>query len=410
MLSSSSAGNNKSSFYSTFDFNSGGQSYLAPLAVLGCFLIAPTSVTACWLRLAREVPSWKRRLSTFLPPFVLVSAFVLSKQVRYSLNAEEREHNVHVDWTWFITHGPNHPILQLISWAACFFSAAIGIVIIVVYYTVGLQQFSLTEQCYLNLFISSGFKHLVLISGQIIAGNDANWCKAVGASLHYFSLCSFAWSGVMAWRWTFGQTFGLTPEQTIRLYTRYCLYAWILPFLIVADCLMLEMQDNEHDVYGGKNCFIVDRYEMRRAFLVPVTVVMLFNIFCFLYLAYMLRSAGRKNLCPFWKEMWVNARAFSALGLATWLGCLGDIAHLYWLSMPFILLQSLQEIFLLLSTMISNLNRYVAAVRIRMLVWLGHWQQLFEEAESHTGSTALYPDEEDDEREFSSSSGWIAGT
>nr|QVK45884.1 G protein-coupled receptor [Proales similis] len=104
-------------------------------------------------------------------------------------------------------------------------------------------------------------------------------CFVGGLLTHYFYLSFFAWSHVTAFdlqRTLGAMRAGSGPGQSSRRLTRYALFAWLAPALVVA-ALLLSQLSTRRLAYAYRHCFISHPVDHKLAFVLPVALVLLAN-------------------------------------------------------------------------------------------------------------------------------------
>ena len=235
----------------------------------------------------------------------------------------------------------------------------------------------------INLVTAILLSHLVLITG---AGhvNDIQVCTAVAFFLHFFFFSTFTWSSVAAF--DILRTFVIdkakshlrtvSMRQTIM---KYCAYGWGLPLLVCTTCLLLDKVSTINISYGNKSmCWITNANALIVVFIVPVSLIILFNSVVFVVSAraihiglkhsatlHALKGQSQRrrrssiSLQPetakkLKKEVTALFSIFSLLSL-TWVFALiaaSKKTSFFWY--PFMVFTSLQGVFLLISYVLKK--------------------------------------------------------
>lgn len=124
-------------------------------------------------------------------------------------------------------------------------------------------------------------------------------CISVAAFSHFTWLASFAWMSVLSYN--MARTFG---THSMQLHTtgnaksrllKFCIYAWGLPFVIMASCVFLHYCDCIDEFvfqYGGTStCWIKDGFAVFITVGIPVATMLLFDLAVFLYTGISLRKS-----------------------------------------------------------------------------------------------------------------------
>lgn len=134
-----------------------------------------------------------------------------------------------------------------------------------------------------NLVATIFMSHLLLITAANQVHN-ASLCTATAVCLHYFFLCSFTWSTVMAYDMM--QTFVFERRQVdskCHTLMRYCAFAWGLPLLICSLCLLLDLTHTLSIGYGSSRmCWLSNKTALLVVFVVPIAISMTFNLIAFI--------------------------------------------------------------------------------------------------------------------------------
>ncbi|XP_070555631.1 uncharacterized protein [Ptychodera flava] len=110
-------------------------------------------------------------------------------------------------------------------------------------------------------------------------------CNAASILSHYIWLVAFCWVGVVSFDLAY-HTKQLTAKKNDRLVRIYCLFAWLLPFLFVAGCVLIDMigpYDLKIGYSEGPVCWISRRIPLIVVFVAPVALILLFNVICLVF-------------------------------------------------------------------------------------------------------------------------------
>ncbi|CAF0940808.1 unnamed protein product [Brachionus calyciflorus] len=108
--------------------------------------------------------------------------------------------------------------------------------------------------------------------------NKVLLCFINGLLVHYFYLCFFFWSNILAFDLfnMFKQSSLLTQVKLEKnLISIYCLYGWLTPFVIV---LIMNLKNYQTISYGYKKCFISSSLDLLLFFVIPVGLIILVNL------------------------------------------------------------------------------------------------------------------------------------
>ncbi|XP_063404440.1 adhesion G protein-coupled receptor E1-like [Mytilus trossulus] len=179
-------------------------------------------------------------------------------------------------------------------------------------------------------------------------------CKAIGIILHVFWLATFACMNVCSYHMysvftTFRPTSSMSENNG--LFLRYVCYSYGTPFVIVIINIAIQivLSGGANIGYGGSNCFISDIPQIA-AFICPVGVICLVNIWLFGFTAYtiytrpIIRSTANDK-----QDFYVYIKLFSLTGI-TWIGQIVDsFIPLSVFSFVVTILTGLQGLFIFLS-------------------------------------------------------------
>ena len=143
--------------------------------------------------------------------------------------------------------------------------------------------------------------HLLLIILEYLNDNDVI-CRVGAVLLHFALLLAFSWMAIIAFE--FYHTFSkIRPvhqsEQKERFY-RYLVISFTSSFLISFICLMIDIPDERYAGYGlNRVCFVSKFWANLLAFVVPVAIVLIFNVYFLtstIWILYKIRASTAKSL------------------------------------------------------------------------------------------------------------------
>ena len=143
--------------------------------------------------------------------------------------------------------------------------------------------------------------HLLLIILEYLNDNDVI-CRVGAVMLHFALLLAFSWMAIIAFE--FYHTFSkIRPvhqsEQKERFY-RYLVISFTSSFLISFICLMIDIPDERYAGYGlNRVCFVSKFWANLLAFVVPVAIVLIFNVYFLtatIWILYKIRASTMKSL------------------------------------------------------------------------------------------------------------------
>ena len=208
-------------------------------------------------------------------------------------------------------------------------------------------------KCVINLCVALFFAQLSFhTSDTFVSYHGA--CAAIAACQHYFWLVSFLWMNVLAF--DISCTFAdLKPSNAGSHSNRlliFAVYAWGLPTIFVALCIVLDLGTNLSFSYGSSTkCWITGTRAVVYYFATPLAVVITANAVLFVRTVVGLRrslliaSKARQPLQQR-KTFAIYVRLTSLMGF-TWLfGFLANIDGLSFLWYLFILCNTCQGVFI----------------------------------------------------------------
>ena len=211
-------------------------------------------------------------------------------------------------------------------------------------------------KCVMNLCVSLFFAQLSFqVSDTLVSYHEA--CAALAAFQHYFWLVAFMWMNVLAFDISCAFA-DLKPSKVYHDSTRlhfFVMYAWGVPAVFVAVCLVLDLGTNLPFSYGNSTmCWIAGLRAVVYYFATPLAIVITANAVLFVRTVLGLRRAltiASKARQPLQqrKTFAIYVRLTSLMGF-TWLfGFLSNIDVLGFLSYPFILCNTCQGVFIFVS-------------------------------------------------------------
>lgn len=184
-----------------------------------------------------------------------------------------------------------------------------------------------------------------------------NFCIANAVLEHYLWLVSFFWMNVISL--DLAKTFMSSSllshdERGHSLLAVYSVYSWGFPLLEVAACFLLDIldvvPDNDLKYASIRACFLSGYNGMLYAFVLPLTVIMVVNIICFIGVLVMLTKASslekkiQKNRIKR-NQHFLLAKLLPITGLTWTFGVVATFSKISFLWNPFIILNSLQGVF-----------------------------------------------------------------
>ena len=215
---------------------------------------------------------------------------------------------------------------------------------------------SLAGKCVMNLCGALFFAQLSFqVSDAFLSYSEA--CTAVAVFQHYIWLVVFLWMNVLAF--DISCTFAdLKPSSNVPNASRllaFALYAWGLPAVFVAVCLVLDLYTKLPFSYGSENmCWIVDGRAVLYVFGSPIAAVITANAVLFVRTVVALRramsTASRARPPKQQRSTFViYLRLTSLMGFMWLFGFLANVDGLGFLYYPFILCNTFQGVFICVS-------------------------------------------------------------
>ncbi|KAJ7393383.1 hypothetical protein OS493_006354 [Desmophyllum pertusum] len=173
--------------------------------------------------------------------------------------------------------------LQLLTSIGCIVSM-VSLVLLLITYILFAELRNLPGKIIINVAFSLLLYQSVLFSA--VKTDDQETCLAVAVLLHYFVLSSFTWMNVMAYDvhriFTASAVANRRGSYKKRL-MKYCLYAWGAPVIVVLVCVIADHVQKGSIGYGlgEEECFISQPRAILYSFVLPVALLMVFNLFAF---------------------------------------------------------------------------------------------------------------------------------
>ncbi|EDO37470.1 predicted protein [Nematostella vectensis] len=168
-------------------------------------------------------------------------------------------------------------VLGIMTCIGCSISVLALLVLLVIYARFP-ELRNLPGKIQMNLSVALLAFHVLFF--MVAMSTSGALCKAIAIGIHYFLLVGFAWMAVMAYdvhRTFTGQTEAiLQPQRSMLVYS--CL-SWLLPAAFVGAIVVIDLTVPGAIDYGkGEFCYITSRFGLIFAFLVPVSLVLSWNI------------------------------------------------------------------------------------------------------------------------------------
>ncbi|XP_078373674.1 uncharacterized protein LOC144657238 [Oculina patagonica] len=253
-------------------------------------------------------------------------------------------------------------LLQLLSAIGCIVSM-VSLVLLLMSYILFAELRNLTGKIIINLALSLLLYQSVFFSA--VKSDDHNACLAIAVLLHFFVLSSFTWMSVMAYdvrRIFTNVSEGVVAHRQNRHggYTKrlikYCLYAWGSPVLFVAACVITDYVKEGSIGYGqgDEECFISQPKAILYLFVLPVALLITFNLFALGHTVICIVKARKRTQQQKTRQNGPSVavicfKMFSVMGVTWILGIAANLKALSFLWYPYVVLNSLQGLFIFLS-------------------------------------------------------------
>ncbi|XP_068753198.1 uncharacterized protein [Montipora capricornis] len=267
--------------------------------------------------------------------------------------------------------------LQVMTFAGCITSMA-SLLLLLAKYTLFSELRNLPGRIIINLSLS-----LLLYQGVFLAAMKTyshEQCQTIAILLHYFVLCSFTWMNAMAHdvHKTFtssdgGRGSNRQGDHNKRL-VRYCLYGWGVPAILVSLFVIIDQILMKGFIgYGDAEayCFISKPNAVLYFFVAPIALIMLFNTFALVHtVLHIVKTRKRTpkvtNQRNSTEVALICVKIASVMGVTWILGIAANVQALSLLWYPFVVLNSLQGLFIFLSFAASrrSLELYRAKIAI----------------------------------------------
>ena len=233
---------------------------------------------------------------------------------------------------------------------------------------------TLAGQCIMSYAFAIFISQIFFLFGPGLTGNS-DVCTAMGVCLHYFSLCQFTWSSVLAT--DLGRTFVLDRGYVLKsnsgrkTFGLYSLYAWGAPLVICIIAVIVDQKTDVNITYqSARICWLQPAIALLVAFAIPVAVILAYNLVVFLVVSVSIyRSSkagararsemnkGNSAISVIWRRFKVFAGTSSLLSLSWITAFLGALENLDWLWYLFAANVILQAILLFVIFVLNDKTR-----------------------------------------------------
>ena len=191
-------------------------------------------------------------------------------------------------------------------------------------------------------------------------------CQLMGGFQHFFWLVTFSFLNLTSidMAKTFKSLQLVMETCCSRQTINYVILGWLIPAMLVTPCVVLSVMDSELFKYGnGLTCWIGSPQLILYTFAIPILLCIALNIACFLVSVIELRKHTRQfqQASSKSKQFSINLKLFSLTGFSWLFGFLPNVVNIRGLWYPFIILNTLQGLFVFLAFGMSK------RVRLMML-------------------------------------------
>ncbi|XP_068757224.1 uncharacterized protein [Montipora capricornis] len=268
--------------------------------------------------------------------------------------------------------------LQIMTFAGCIMSMA-SLLLLLATYTIFSELRNLPGRIIINLSLS-----LLLYQGVFLAAmktSSREQCKVIAILLHYFVLCSFTWMNAMAYdvHKTFTSSDGgcgsnRQGNHNKRL-MKYCLFGWGVPAIVMSIFVIIDQILSKGFIGYGEGesyCFIYNPKAVLYFFVAPIALIMLFNAFALVRtVLHIVKTRKRTQKVTNQRHSTgvalICVKMASVMGVTWILGITANVQALSFLWYPYVVLNSLQGLFIFLSFAVSGRSLELYRVKIAML-------------------------------------------
>ncbi|XP_078373665.1 uncharacterized protein LOC144657232 isoform X1 [Oculina patagonica] len=253
--------------------------------------------------------------------------------------------------------------LRIITSIGCIVSM-VSLVLLLITYILFAELRNLPGKIIINLALSLLLYQSVFFSA--VKADNQDTCLAVAVLLHFFVLSSFTWMNVMAYdvHRIFTPTDGVAANRERSHKKRlmmYCLYAWGTPSVVVLVSATVDHFKKGSIGYGQieDNCFISQPQAILYLLVLPVALLMLFNLFALGHIVFHIVKTRKETQRVTNQRQSTNialicVKMASVMGVTWILGIAANVKALSFLWYPFVVLNSLQGMFIFLSFAVSG--------------------------------------------------------
>ena len=237
----------------------------------------------------------------------------------------------------------------------------IGSLMILFTYTIFKEIRTLPSKLLMNLavaFLVSDFFVLLGVITPVI--RSVEFCTATAIISHFFFLSRFSWMNILGVEYTRIFTTAIHMKRDEKksfknkLLIMYVILGWGIPLLITIPTIIVNYTIDDAVRYGTDidgsrgECWINDPVSAIIAFVVPIFLSILLNIFLFVTVVILICAASPHSKyvkSQRSRQIRIITAIFTVLGIITWIfGFIALLANRSWAWYPFIILNSTQAL------------------------------------------------------------------
>ena len=237
----------------------------------------------------------------------------------------------------------------------------IGSLMILFTYTIFKELQTLPSKLLMNLAVGFLVSDLFFLLGGSITPitKSVEFCTATAIIIHFFFLSRFSWMNILGVEYTRIFTMAIQMKQDEKgssknkLLIMYVILGWGIPLLITIPTIIVNYTIDDAvrygtDIDGSRGlCWINDTFSAIIAFVVPIFLSTLLNIFLFVTAVILIcaASSDSKNVkSQRSTQIRIVMAIFTVLGITWIFGFIALLANQSWAWYPFIILNSTQAL------------------------------------------------------------------
>ena len=255
--------------------------------------------------------------------------------------------------------------LTLIGFALSLFCLFL---IILTYFIFSELHHSIPGKNILNLSVSLFLAQLIWLTA-VGKSNASVFCHVTAMVEHYLFLVSFVAMAMIAYQtyWRFSSKIVSRDvhqhDENIN-FLRYCSITWCTPAIFVGTCFVLDQQGIYTIYTDDQICWFENKDAQRYFFVLPVGVILFFNVICFILTVFhihMGRSKYRDHLIASSHTrttqtmFWIYLKIATLMGFSWLFGFLDLIVHFTFVfSYLFVIFTSLQGVYIAIAFIMNK--------------------------------------------------------